>query len=118
MDFDSAIENVTKALGEQGFGVVTEMNITAIFKNKLDKDFRNYRILGACNPPQAFKSIEIDDKIGTLLPCNVVLQEIEGDLIEVSAIDPNAYLDIIRNDAMTEVMDLIHQRLKNALDSI
>ena len=85
--FNEVVEKVTEALKSQGFGVLTEINIRETMKKKLDVDFRPYVILGACNPPYALKALEAEDHIGTMLPCNVIVQE-KGNGIEVAAVDP------------------------------
>ena len=96
--FAEAIQKVTEALKAEGFGVLTEIDIKATLKKKLDVDFYNYTILGACNPPFAYKALQAEDKIGTMLPCNVIVQEKEPGEIEVSAVDPAASMKAIEND--------------------
>ena len=85
--FDEAINRVTEELSKEGFGILTEINVQATLKKKLDIDFRQYRILGACNPPFAYKALQAEDKIGTMLPCNVIIQETDEGGVEVAAID-------------------------------
>ena len=89
LPFDAAIIRVTEELKKEGFGVLTEIDVKATLKKKLDVDFRNYRILGACNPPFAHQALLAEDKIGTMLPCNVIVQELAPGTVEVAAIDPD-----------------------------
>jgi uncharacterized protein (DUF302 family) len=86
--FDDAVERATQALKEEGFGILTDIDVGATLKKKLDVDFRNYRILEACNPPNAYNALQAEDKIGTMLPCNVILQETSDGEVELAAIDP------------------------------
>ena len=95
MDFESAIQTVSLALQEHGFGIVTEIDLQSTFKKKLNQDFRPYRILGACNPNYAFEALQRENKIGTMLPCNVLVQEIAPGQVEVSAVDPVASMTAI-----------------------
>lgn len=89
--FEEAIEKITEELGKEKFGVLTEIDVKATLKKKLDADFRNYKILGFCNPPFAHEALTLNDKIGVLLPCNVIVQELD-DSIEVFAMDPGAMM--------------------------
>lgn len=116
--FDEAIERTTEALKKEGFGVLTEIDVKATLKKKLDIDFRNYRILGACNAPFAHKALLAEDKIGTMLPCNVIVQESDGGSIEVSAIDPVASMQAVDNPKLPEVADEVRNRLKKVIDSL
>ena len=97
MPFDQAIQHVTDALASKGFGVLTTIDVRATMKKKLDVDFRPYTILGACNPQFAHKALQAENKIGTMLPCNVIVQEIGKDQVEVSAVDPVASMMAIKN---------------------
>jgi uncharacterized protein (DUF302 family) len=90
LSFDDAIEKVMAELKKEGFGVLTDIDVKQTLKKKLDVDFKKYRILGACNPPFAYKALQVEDKIGTMLPCNVIVQEIDEGHVEVAAIDPVA----------------------------
>ena len=110
--FDAAIERVIAALKREGFGVLTDIDVKATMKRKLDVDFRNYRILGACNPPLAHQALQLEDKIGTMLPCNVVVQEIGGGRVEVSAVDPVASMQAIENPKLAEVARTVQAKLK------
>lgn len=115
--FDEAINAVTEALKEQGFGILTEIDVQATLKKKLDEDFRPYKILGACNPPYAFKALSAEDKIGTMLPCNVIVQQVEGG-IEVAAIDPMASMQAVENKELAEIAGEIQQKLKSVIDKL
>jgi len=117
-DFDEAIEKVTEALKEQGFGILTEIDIKATLKKKLDVDFYNYRVLGACNPPFAYQALQAEDKIGTMLPCNVIVQEREEGVIEVSAVDPAASMMAVKNEKLGEVAGQVRDKLKGIIEGL
>ncbi|MEZ4773802.1 MAG: DUF302 domain-containing protein [Bacteroidia bacterium] len=116
--FDRAIERIIEELKTEGFGVLTEIDIKATLKEKLDVDFYNYRILGACNPPFAYKALQAEDKIGTMLPCNVIVQEREPGIIEVSAVDPVASMMAIENEALGEVAVQVRDKLKKVIEQL
>ena len=116
--FERAIEKVTEELKKQGFGVLTEIDITSTMKKKLDVDFYNYRILGACNPPYAYKALQAENKIGTMLPCNVIVQERKPGEIEVSAVDPIASMQAIENEELGTLASEIRDKLKSVIDSL
>ena len=116
--FENAIEKVTEALKTEGFGILTEIDLKATLKKKLDVDFYNYTILGACNPPFAYKALLAEDKIGTMLPCNVIVQEKVAGQIEVSAVDPAASMQAVENDTLVEIAKEIRDRLKKAIDQL
>jgi len=113
--FDEVIESVTAALTTEGFGVLTEIDVKATFKKKLDVDFRNYRILGACNPAFAFKALEAEDKIGTMLPCNIVIHQISDTQIEIAAVDPVASMQAIENNNLIELAGEIRAKLERVI---
>ncbi len=117
-NFEDAIEKVKGALKSEGFGVLTEIDVKATLKNKLDVEFYNYKILGACNPPFAYKALQAEDKIGTMLPCNVIIQEKEKGKIEISAIDPIASMQAIENPDLKDIADAIQTKLKKVIDEI
>jgi len=102
LGFDEAIEKVTEALKGEGFGILTEIDVKETLKKKLDVDFRPYIILGACNPPFAHKALEAEDKIGTMLPCNVIVQKLD-DGVEVAAVDPVASMKAVENDQLGDI---------------
>ena len=116
--FDEAISRVTEALGKEGFGVLTEIDVGATLKKKLGVEFRPYRILGACNPQFAYQALQEEDKIGTMLPCNVVVQRRADGVVEVSAIDPVASMTAIDNPALGGIAGQVRARLKRVIDSL
>jgi uncharacterized protein (DUF302 family) len=116
--FEEAITKVTEALKAQGFGVLTEIDVKSTMKQKLDVDFRNYRILGACNPPFAYKALSVEDKIGTMLPCNVIVQELSDGKIEIAAIDPIASMSAVQNPALSDIAFEVQDRLKKVVESL
>ena len=118
MSFDKAIAGVTEELKKEGFGILTEIDVKATLKKKLDVEFRNYRILGACNPPYAYKALQAEDKIGTMLPCNVIVQETPDGQIEVTAINPLASMQAVENPAVKEIASEISAKLKAVIDRI
>ena len=115
ISFDDAIKKVTEALKAEGFGILTEINIKATLKKKLDVDFYNYTILGACNPPFAYKALLAEDKIGTMLPCNVIVQEKIPGQVEVSAVDPAASMQAIENKALNDIAAEIRGMLQKGI---
>lgn len=117
-DFDSAIQLVTEKLKEEGFGVLTEINVSETLKAKIDVDFRKYKILGACNPPNAYKALSNEPHIGLLLPCNVVVQELENKKIDVSAINPIESMKSVKNPKLEDVANDISSRLERVIKSL
>ncbi|MET6989926.1 DUF302 domain-containing protein [Sediminicola arcticus] len=118
VDFDTMIRRTKEALKNEGFGVLTEIDMKATLKEKLDIDFHNYRILGACNPPFAYKALLAENKIGTMLPCNIIIQEKEEGLVEVAAVDPKASMMAVGNKDLSEIASQVTQKLKKAMDQI
>jgi uncharacterized protein (DUF302 family) len=118
MSFDEAIERAVAALKEEGFGVLTEIDAKATLKKKMDVDFRNYRILGACNPPFAYRALQAEDKIGTMLPCNVIVQECDEGKVEVAAVDPIASMQAIENPALEEIAIEVQAKLKRVVERL
>ena len=116
--FENAIQKVTEALKTEGFGILTEIDIKATLKKKLNVDFYNYKILGACNPPFAYKALLAEDKIGTMLPCNVIVQEKVAGQVEVSAVDPSASMLSIENKDLQAIATEIRTRLKKVIDHL
>ncbi len=117
-DFDSVIDRVTSALKNEGFGILTEIDVKETLKKKLDVDFKKYRILGACNPPYAHKALEAEDKVGTMLPCNVIVQEIEEGTVEVAAINPMASMQAVENEKLNEVAKEITAKLEHVIEKL
>ena len=118
LDFDEAVSSVARALKKEGFGILTDIDVKSTIKKKLDVDFRNYRILGACNPPFAYKALQTEDKIGTMLPCNVIVQETADGGIEIAAIDPIASMKAIDNPKLSEIAETIGQKLKTVIETV
>jgi len=118
LSFDAAITKVTEELKKEGFGILTEIDVTSTLKKKLDVDFYNYRILGACNPPFAYKALLAEDKIGTMLPCNVIVQEKTPGKVEVSAVDPMASMQAVENTTLAEIADEIRSRLQKVINAL
>ncbi|HSR17518.1 MAG TPA: DUF302 domain-containing protein [Ignavibacteriaceae bacterium] len=116
--FEAALNKITEGLKQEGFGILTEIDVKEILKKKLDVDFKRYKILGACNPPFAYKALQEEDKIGTMLPCNVVIIEQGENEIEVSAIDPIASMEAVKNPQLADVANTIRNKLKKAVDNL
>ena len=107
-----------QALKAEGFGVLTDIDVKATLKSKLGEDFHNYRILGACNPPYAHKALQLEDKIGTMLPCNVIVQEVAPGSVEVSAVDPIASMQAVDNPALGEVAYEVQAKLRRVIERL
>ncbi|TLP81782.1 DUF302 domain-containing protein [Maribacter sp. ACAM166] len=116
--FDKAIERITQTLKEEGFGILTEIDIKATLKKKLDVDFPNYKILGACSPSFAYKALQAEDKIGTMLPCNVIVRETKDGSVEVAAVDPVASMMGVKNEGLAGIADEVRNKLKTAVQSL
>lgn len=117
-DFDAAIEKVTGELKKEGFGVLTQIDVQDTLKKKLDVDFRKYKILGACNPHFAHEALLAEDTIGTMLPCNVIVQERDNGKIEVSAVDPVASMMAIKNDTLGGVAMQVREKLSRVINNL
>ncbi len=118
VDFDEAVERVTKALSTEGFGVLTDIDVKATLKKKLDVDFRKYMILGACNPPLAHESLTAEPLIGLLLPCNVVVLEEDDSTITVSAIDPVQMFQVVGRPEVAHLAEQVGERLTRVMDKL
>ncbi|MEH6512538.1 MAG: DUF302 domain-containing protein [Maribacter arcticus] len=118
LTFKDAIARTTEALKSEGFGVLTDIDKKASLKNKLNVDFYNYKILGACNPSLAYNALQEEDKIGTMLPCNVIVQEKEKGIIEVTAVDPAASMQAVANEKLISVADTVSEKLKKVIQKI
>ncbi len=116
--YEEAITRVTDALKEEGFGVLTEIDVKATLKKKLDVDFRKYVILGACNPPYAHRTLQTDLDVGLLLPCNVIVYETDDQKTHVSALNPVSGLEIIENEVLREIAGEVSEKLKRVIESV
>ncbi len=116
--FDETVAKVVDALKQEGFGVLTEIDVSATIKQKLGVDFRKYRILGACNPALAHKALTAEDKIGVMLPCNVVVQEADAGRVEVAAIDPRAAMERVGNPALAEIAGQVAEKLGRVVRAV
>jgi uncharacterized protein (DUF302 family) len=116
--FDEAVQRTTEALKREGFGIITEIDVKKTLKDKIGADFRSYRILGACNPKLAHEALQLEDKIGTMLPCNVVVQDVGGGKTEVAAIDPVASMQAIDNPKLREAATRVQAMLKQVIESL
>jgi uncharacterized protein (DUF302 family) len=115
--FEQALVRVTEELKKEGFGILTEIDVQATLKKKLDAEFRPYRILGACNPPFAFEALKAERNIGILLPCNVVVQELEPGRAEISAVDPLVAMQAVANTALMDVARAVQVKLQKVIES-
>ena len=116
--FDEAVAKVTEELKKEGFGVLSEIDIHEKLKEKLDVDFRRYKILGACNPPKAFEALQYENKIGTMLPCNVIVQELDDGKTEVAAVNPVASMLAVDNRNLTAVANEIEEKLQRVIHAL
>jgi len=113
--FEEAVNKVTEELKKEGFGVLTEIDVKETLKKKLSVDFRPYKILGACNPPFAYQALQVEDKIGLMLPCNVIVQEISKGVVEVAAIDPSAAMKGIDNPELAKIAEQVREKLRKVV---
>ena len=113
--FEEVIEEVNAALKKEGFGILTEIDVKETLKKKLDVEFHKYKILGACNPSFAYKALQAEDKIGIMLPCNVIVQEISEGYVEVAAVDPVASMKAIENPDLLEIAEQVREKLKRVV---
>jgi uncharacterized protein (DUF302 family) len=118
VSFDEAITKVIEELKKEGFGILTEIDVKEALKKKLNVDFRKYKILGACNPPFAYQALLKEDKIGTMLPCNVIVQEISEGKVEVAAIDPIASMQAIENPELGEIATQVQAKLRKVVENL
>lgn len=116
--FDDAVERVTERLAEEGFGVLTTIDVSSTLKKKLDVDFQRYTILGACNPKYAYKALQAEDRIGVMLPCNVIVQQKDGEKVEVSAVDPLASMQAVDNPSLGEIATEVKQKLQSVIEGL
>jgi uncharacterized protein (DUF302 family) len=116
--YDEAIEKVTEELKKEGFGVLTEIDVKETLKKKIDVDFRKYKILGACNPPLAYRALQAEENIGVMLPCNVIVQEKADGKVQVSAINPMVAMKAVGNNSLAEVAETVTQKLEIVLKNL
>ncbi len=116
--FDEAVRRTTDALKQAGFGIITEIDMKSTFKAKLGIDFREYRILGACNPALALKALQVEDKVGTMLPCNVVVQDVGEGRTEIAAIDPVASMHAIDNPRLKDAAHEVQAKLRQVIQGL
>jgi uncharacterized protein (DUF302 family) len=116
--FEEAIARVTEGLKKEGFGIITEIDVRETLKKKLGVEFHNYKILGACNPPFAYEALQIEDKVGTLLPCNVIVQEREPGQAEVAAVDPMTTMQAVGNPKLKAIAERVRIKLKRVVENL
>lgn len=116
--FEDALTKVKEELKKEGFGVLTEIDVKETLKKKLDVDFRKYKILGACNPPLAYRALSKEENIGVLLPCNIIVQEKENGEVQVSAVNPMESMQAVGNKELEEVANEVSAKLKRVLENI
>jgi len=117
-EFSAVVDRVIELLKAEGFGVLTDIDVKATMKKKLDIDFRDYRILGACNPPLAHQALTADDKIGTMLPCNVIVQDLGGGKIEVAAINPAVSMEHVGSPTLSTIAETVTGKLRRVIAAI
>lgn len=118
LSYEKALEKATEELKKVGFGVLTEIDVKETLKKKIDVDFRKYKILGACNPQFAHKALNVEDKIGALLPCNVVVQETDNGKVEVAILNPAEAMSVVKNEKLEPIADEVNKLLETALEKI
>lgn len=118
LSFDDAIVKVTEELKKEGFGILTEIDVKETLKKKLDVDFRKYRILGACNPPFAYKALQAENKIGTMLPCNFIVQETDDGKVEVSAINPMVSMQTVKNPELGSIAGQVAEKITRVMENV
>lgn len=117
-DFNDAVQRTTEGLKREGFGIITEIDVRSTFKNKIGVEFRDYRILGACNPQLAHEALRIEDKVGTMLPCNVVVQDVGNGKVEIAAIDPVSSMMAIDNPELKRAAEQVRDKLRRAIQGL
>lgn len=117
-DFEDTIKAVTAALAAEGFGILTTIDVSTTLKKKLDADLKPYTILGACHPQSAYKAIQAEDKIGTMLPCNVLVRETDDGKVEVAAVDPVASMSAVENESLGAIATEIRAKLKQVVEGL
>lgn len=117
-DFEAAVSRVTDALKNEGFGILTEIDVQETLKKKLNVDFRKYKILGACNPPFAYEALQAEEAIGTMLPCNVIVQEANAGEIKIAAIDPIASMQSVKNKDLNKIAGKVREKLGKVIQKL
>ncbi len=117
-DFDEAVRRTTQALQQEGFGIITQIDVQDVFKKKLNKEFRRYLILGACSPSIAYEALMMEDKVGTMLPCNVVIQDVGDGKTEIAAIDPVASMQAIENTNLKLAAKRVQEKLRQVIERL
>ncbi|MFO8021468.1 MAG: DUF302 domain-containing protein [Perlabentimonas sp.] len=117
-DFETAVSKTKEALKKEGFGILSEINIHEKLKEKLNVDFRKYRILGACHPPLAHQALQMENKIGTMLPCNVIVQQLDDNKVEIAAVDPSASMQAVESEELSELAKKVKEKLKTVISNI
>ena len=117
-NFSDAENQVRELLKEEGFGVLTEIDVSSTLKNKIDVDFKKYKILGACNPQLAYKALQVEDKVGVFLPCNILVEESENGDIEISAVSPVASMMAIENNKIKSLMSEVEKKLETVIEGL
>ena len=118
LSYDETLVKVEEELKKEGFGVLTEIDVKATLKKKIDVDFKKYKILGACNPTFAHKALTSEDKIGVMLPCNIIVQENDDQTVEVSAVNPIVAMSSVGNESLGEIAQQVTEKLQNVIDRI
>jgi uncharacterized protein (DUF302 family) len=118
VEFNNTVQRTIEALKGEGFGIITEIDVKETFKKKINVDFRPYRILGACNPSLAHEALQLEDKVGTMLPCNVVVQDVGGGRTEVAAIDPVASMQAVDNPRLKQAAERVQTKLRKVIENL
>lgn len=118
LSFEESMQKVVEELKEEGFGVITEVDVQATLKKKINVDFKNYRIFGACNPSFAYQALQVEDKIGTMLPCNVIVQSLDEKRTEVAAIDPVSAMGRLDNQQLSNIAQQVQNKLRKVIESL
>lgn len=118
LSFEESMQKVLEELKKEGFGIITEIDVQATLKKKINVNFRNYRILGACNPSFAYQALQVEDKIGTMLPCNVIVQSLDEKKTEVAAIDPVSAMGRLDNQDLLNIANQVRSKLKNVINHL
>lgn len=118
LDFDEAVSRTIEELAKEGFGVLTDIDFKTVLKEKLDVDFKRYRVLGACNPPLAYETLKAEDRVGMMLPCNVIVRETKDGKVEVSAIDPTSAMSVVGNESLAETGALVREKLSTVIEGV